>query len=334
MKNTIYLFILIFCACSNSDKHILVTNNGETQGTYYHIKYLSNSGKDFQNQIDSLLSRIDNSVSIYKPHSIISSLNNGIEVKLDEIFNLVYFDALHVAKNTEGYFDFTVSPLVAYWGFYNNNNNNNIIKVDSFAIQKIMKKVGVDKVIWKDSTVVLTQGVELDFNAVAQGTSVDLIAKLLEEKGVVNYLIEVGGELKAKGINADDNVWRVGIDKPSKDIDFQERFQFILDLKNKALATSGNYRKFHIIDGVKYAHTINPKTGFPAQNRLLSVTVVTNRCSLADAYATAFMAMGLKKTKKIIKDLDDQIEVYIVYTDKSGDWKTYISSSMKKRIIN
>ena len=331
MKNTIYLFILIFCACSNSNKHILVTNNGETQGTYYHIKYLSNSGKDFKNQIDSLLSRIDSSVSIYKPHSIISSLNNGIEVKLDEIFNLVYFDALHVAKNTEGYFDFTVSPLVAYWGFYNNNNK---IKVDSFAIQKIMKKVGVDKVIWKDSTVVLTQGVELDFNAVAQGTSVDLIAKLLEEKGVVNYLIEVGGELKAKGINADDNVWRVGIDKPSKDIDFQERFQFILDLKNKALATSGNYRKFHIIDGVKYAHTINPKTGFPAQNRLLSVTVVTNRCSLADAYATAFMAMGLKKTKQIIKDLDDQIEVYIVYTDKSGDWKTYISSSMKKRIIN
>ena len=123
MKNTIYLFILILCACSNSDKHILVTNTGETQGTYYHIKYLSNSGKDFQSHIDSLLSRIDSSVSIYKPYSIISNLNNGIEVTVDEIFNLVYFDALHVAKNTEGYFDYTVSPLVEYWGFYKNNKN-------------------------------------------------------------------------------------------------------------------------------------------------------------------------------------------------------------------
>ena len=162
----------------------------------------------------------------------------------------------------------------------------------------------------------------------------DLIAILLEEKGILNYLIEVGGELKAKGINADGNVWRVGIDKPSEEIDFKERFQFILDLEDKALATSGNYRKFYIKNGVKYAHTINPKTGFPAQNRLLSVTVVTNECSLADAYATAFMAMGLKKTKQIIKTLDDDLEIYIVYSDKNGDWKIYISPAMKKRIVN
>jgi thiamine biosynthesis lipoprotein len=161
-----------------------------------------------------------------------------------------------------------------------------------------------------------------------------LIAMLLEEKGILNYLIEVGGELKAKGINADGNVWRVGIDKPSEEIDFQNRFQFILDLKDKALATSGNYRKFYVRDGVKYAHTINPKTGFPSQNRLLSVTVVTSDCSLADAYATAFMAMGLKKTKQIIKNLDDDIEIYIVYTDKNGDWKVYMSPEMKKRILN
>jgi thiamine biosynthesis lipoprotein len=332
MKNTVYFLILILFACSHSENNILVVDSGETQGTYYHIKYLSKSGISFQNQIDSLLTEIDSSVSIYKAYSIISNLNNSVEVKVDKIFKLVYLDALHVAKNTEGYFDYTLSPLVKYWGFYKNKTNE--IKVDSFAVEKIMKKVGIDKVIWKDSTLVLTEGVKLDFNAVAQGKSVDLIANLLEEKGVINYLIEVGGELKAKGVNADGNVWRVGIDKPSKDIDFKDRFQFILDLKNKALATSGNYRKFYIKDGVKYAHTINPKTGFPAQNRLLSVSVVSSECSLADAYATAFMAMGLKKTKQMIKDLDDQLEVYIVYVDNSGDWKTYISSSMKKRIIN
>ena len=332
MKNILYLFILVFSACSPSDNKILVANSGETQGTYYHIKYLSPLGESFQFQIDSLLTEIDSSVSIYKPYSVISSLNNGKEIKTDEIFNLVYFDALNVGENTEGFFDCTVSPLVKYWGFYNNDTNE--VKVDSVAIQKIMNKVGIDKMTWGDSTFVLTEGVKLDFNAIAQGTSVDLIAILLEEKGILNYLIEVGGELKAKGVNADGNVWRVGVDKPSEEIDFKERFQFILDLKDKALATSGNYRKFYVKDGVKYAHTINPKTGFPAQNRLLSVTVVTNKCSLADAYATAFMAMGLKKTKQIIKTLDDELEVYIVYTDNNGDWKMYISPAMKKRIVN
>ena len=332
MKNVFYLFVLVLCACSASDNKILVANSGETQGTYYHIKYLSPKGESFKFQIDSLLSEIDSSVSIYKPYSIISKLNDGEEVKTDEIFNLVYFDALHVGKNTDGYFDCTVSPLVKHWGFYNNDTNE--VKVDSVAIQTIMKKVGIDKMSWRDSSVVLAEGVRLDFNAIAQGTSVDLIAKLLEEKGILNYLIEVGGELKAKGINADGNVWRVGIDKPSEEIDFQNRFQFILDLKDKALATSGNYRKFYVKDGVKYAHTINPKTGFPAKNRLLSVTVVTNECSLADAYATAFMAMGLKKTKQMIKTLDDELEIYIVYTDKNGDWRIYISPAMKKRIVN
>ena len=332
MKNVIYLFVLIICACSPSDNKILVANSGETQGTYYHIKYLSPLGESFQFHIDSLLTEIDSSVSIYKPYSIISKLNDGEEIKTDEIFNLVYFAALHVGQNTEGYFDCTVSPLVKYWGFYNNDTNE--VKVDSVAIQSIMKKVGINKMTWEDSTVVLAEGVKLDFNAIAQGTSVDLIAMLLEEKGILNYLIEVGGELKAKGINADGNVWRVGIDKPSEEIDFQNRFQFILDLKDKALATSGNYRKFYVRDGVKYAHTINPKTGFPSQNRLLSVTVVTSDCSLADAYATAFMAMGLKKTKQIIKTLDDDIEIYIVYTDKNGDWKVYMSPEMKKRIVN
>jgi len=332
MKHVIYLFVLVICACSPSDNKILVANSGETQGTYYHIKYLSPHGQSFKFQIDSLLTEIDSSVSIYKPYSIISRLNNGEEIKTDEIFNFVYLDALHVGGNTDGYFDCTVSPLVEYWGFYNNDTNE--VKVDSVAIQSIMKKVGIDKMSWEDSTVVLAEAVKLDFNAIAQGTSVDLIANLLEEKGILNYLIEVGGELKAKGINADGNVWRVGIDKPSEEIDFKERFQFILDLEDKALATSGNYRKFYIKNGVKYAHTINPKTGFPAQNRLLSVTVLTSDCSLADAYATAFMAMGLKKTKQIIKSLDDELEIYIVYTDKNGDWKMYISPAMKKRIVN
>ena len=180
----------------------------------------------------------------------------------------------------------------------------------------------------------LEPGVQIDFNAIAQGYSVDLIADFLENEGIQNYLIEVGGEIKARGVNTDDKVWRIGIDKPLEEIDIEDRFQFILELENKSLATSGNYRKFYEKDGVKYSHTINPMTGFPVQNRLLSVTVISNKCSLADAYATAFMAMGVEQTKKLLKTVHDQLDVYLVYTDIDGSWKTYVSSGMKEKIIN
>lgn len=333
MKNILYLFLLFLWACSPSDTTVLVTNSGETQGTFYHIKYKSEKGVSYQVQIDSLLAEIDSSVSIYKPYSIISKLNRGEKVQTDDIFNSVYFDAVHVYINTKGYFDCTVSPLVSYYGFYKNFGHENT-EIDSSKVLKILNNIGMHKTSRTDSSVVLEKGVHLDFNAIAQGYSVDLIAELLERKGVHNYLIEVGGELKAKGRNADGFIWRVGVDKPSEEIDVNNRFQFILDLENLAMATSGNYRKFYEKDGVKYAHTINPKTGFPAQNRLLSVTVITNECALADAYATAFMAMGVKKTKQTIALLDDQVDVYLVYTDKNGNWKNYISPRMKKWIIN
>ena len=182
-------------------------------------------------------------------------------------------------------------------------------------------------------SLILPKGMRLDFNAIAQGYTVDVIAQFLQAKGYSNYLIEVGGELLAKGKNADGNIWRVGVDKPSENINKNERFQFILDLEDKALATSGNYRKFYEKDGVKYAHTINPFTGYPAQNRLLSVTVIHDNCMLADAYATAFMVMGVKKSKQFVKS-HPEIEIYLVYSNKNGEWDTFISANLKKRIVN
>lgn len=331
MKNIIYLFVFVLSASSSVDNKILVSNSGEAQGTYYHIKYKSDNGVDYQMQIDSLLLEIDSSVSIYKPYSIISKLNKGEQVQADDIFNAVYFDAVHVYTNTEGFFDCTVSPLVKYWGFYKEKGYDSV-EIDSAKVLEILNRIGMRKTSRQDSTVVLQKGVQLDFNAIAQGYSVDLIAEFLEHQGVIDYLIEVGGEIKARGLNADGNIWRVGVDKPSDEIDISSRFQFIMDLENLSMATSGNYRKFYERDGVKYSHTINPNTGFPVQNRLLSVTVVTNSCALADAYATAFMAMGVKNTKQLINKLDDQLDVYLVYTDKNGDWKTYISPRMKKWI--
>ena len=325
--------VLIFFSCSEKTKRILVQNSGETQGTFYHIQYCSENGESYKIQIDSLLEEIDSSVSIYKPHSIISKLNRGEKVQTDYIFNSVYQDAVHVYVNSKGYFDCTVSPLVAYWGFYKNWGQENI-DIDSLKIQEIIKNIGTNKTSILDGSVHLEPRVQIDFNAIAQGYSVDLIADFLEDKGVQNYLIEVGGEIKARGVNTDDKVWRIGIDKPLEEIDIEDRFQFILELENKSLATSGNYRKFYEKDGTKYSHTINPITGFPVQNRLLSVTVISNKCSLADAYATAFMAMGVEQTKKMLKTVDDQLDVYLVYTDIDGSWKTYISPGMKEKIIN
>tara|TARA_B100000073_G_C23697471_1_gene558930 strand:- start:272 stop:1273 length:1002 start_codon:yes stop_codon:yes gene_type:complete len=333
MKKLYFIFLLSLLSCTSTDNKILVSNSGQAQGTFYHIKYLSENAEDFQQKIDSLFAEIDSSVSVYMSSSIISRLNKGEQLNTDVIFNKVYSDAMHVYQLSEGFFDCTVFPLVEYWGFYQNNQvKENTI--DTADVLRIMQKVGMHNTRKTDSSVVLQNGVQLDFNAIAQGYTVDLIAELLEKNEVVNYLIEVGGEIKAKGINADDELWRVGVEKPSKEIDIEERFQFIIDLEDKALASSGNYRKFYIKDGVKYAHTINPKSGFPCQNRLLSVTVISDKCALADAYATAFLVMGLKQTKQLYNKLADELDVYLVYTDKNGDLKTFISPGMQKRIVD
>ena len=333
MKKSYIIILFGLLSCVSNDNKILVSNSGEAQGTYYHIKYLSKDAEDFYLKIDSLFAEVDSAVSIYMPNSIISRLNKGEHVRTDTIFNKVYDDAMHVYQLTEGYFDCTVFPLVNYWGFYQNNQLNTSA-IDTVSVLRIMEKVGMHNIKKTDSSIVLRNGVQLDFNAIAQGYTVDLIAHLLEENGIVNYLIEVGGEIKAKGVNADGVLWRVGVDKPSEEIDLEERFQFVLDLKDKALASSGNYRKFYIKDNIKYSHTINPKSGFPSKNRLLSATVIANRCSLADAYATAFMAMGVKRTKQLYNKLSEELDIYLVYTDKNGEWKTFISPGMQTRIVN
>jgi thiamine biosynthesis lipoprotein len=332
MKNILYLFLLILCACSSSDNRILVKNSGSAQGTYYHIQYMSNGGKDFHFQIDSIFKEIDSSLSIYKDYSLISKLNKGEDVKTDTLFNTVFKGAQKVFLESEGNFDCSVSPLVDAWGFYQDKLGDSII-IDSAKFYNILPFIGFDKIKLIGDSLILPQGMKLDFNAIAQGYTVDVIAQFLQAKGYSNYLIEVGGELLAKGKNADGNIWRVGVDKPSENIDENERFQFILNLENKALATSGNYRKFYEKDGVKYAHTINPFTGFPTQNRLLSVTVIHDNCMLADAYATAFMVMGVKKSKRFAKE-HPEIEIYLVYTNKNGKWNTFISADLQKRIIN
>ena len=333
LRLLIFSLFLLFSCNSSINESVLVRNVGEAQGTYYHIQYLSPSGVDYQCQIDSILAEVDSSVSLYVPYSIISSVNNQKKIKTDSIFNQLYDLAYQVYIDTDSSFDCTVAPLVDYWGFYRDVDSLDF-DIDSNNVTDILEKVGMNKTVFLDTTVLLEEGVKLDFNALAQGFSVDIIAQYLDEKGLENYLIELGGELKSKGFNADNKYWIVGVDKPVDTISNINRFQFVLNLKDEALATSGNYRKFYIRDGVRYSHTINPRTGFPVQNRLLSVTVIANECSVADAYATAFMVMGVESSIELINKSEYQLDVYMVYTDSKQEWKTYISSGMQKRIIN
>ena len=330
MRNLFYL--LFFISCSYSDNTVLVANSGEAQGSYYHIKYMSEYGEDYHLQIDSILQEVDSSLSLYKSYSLISRLNNGEQLKTDTFFNAVFMAAREVFLESNGNFDCSISPIIKAWGFYKEKLGDSIV-LDSLIFRKLLPYVGFDKIMLTDDSLFLPAGMSLDFNSIAQGYTVDLIAQFLESKGDSNYLVEIGGELIAKGRNADGNIWRVGIAKPSKYIDQQARFQCILDLQDKALATSGNYRKFYEKEGIKYAHTISPFTGFPAQNLLLSVTVIHDNCMLADAYATAFMVMGVEKTKQFAVQYSD-IEIYLIYTGNDGDWTTYVSPRMAERIIN
>lgn len=330
MKRSACLLIILICfSCSESSKRgILVNNIGSTQNTFYNIQYLSQNGENFQFQIDSILNEIDSSLSTYKSYSTISKINKESSCKTDALFNAVFKAAKKVYLESDKSFDCTIAPLVNGWGFGFLEKET----MDSIKIEKLLSLVGFDKVMLIEDSLVKPKGVMLDFNAIAQGYSVDLIANFLENQNCVDYLVEIGGEIRAEGRNPDKKFWRVAIEKPNKDFQKNERFSCIMKLKNTSLATSGNYRKFLEEDGVKYSHTINPFTGFPEKNNLLSATVLHNECMLADAYATAFMVLGVKKSKILSKEL--QLPIYLIFSNKNGNIETYLSPELEKQIVN
>lgn len=331
-----YLLIFLIClvSCSideSSKKSVLVTNKGNTQGTYYYIKYLSINGQSFQTDIDSILNEIDLSLSIYNNNSLISNINSGDSVNTDFLFNTVFDVSKEINEKTNGAFDPSISPLVNYWGFYNYTGVKEIL-VDSTEINNILKNIGFGKIKIKNNLVQLPTNMSLDFNSIAQGYTVDLIGSYLRKVGVNDFLINVGGENLASGKNQEGDIWKIGIEKPTNKIN--DDYKLILSLNNKAIATSGNYRKFHKINGKKYSHVIDPLTGYPAYNRLLSVSVIHDDCMIADAYATAFMVMGVKKTKDFIKK-NKELQVFLIYSSKENEeLETYISPSLNNSVID
>lgn len=326
----IFISILILgtllISCNQKKELKLVKFNGEAQGTYYAITYYAEDAINLQVQIDSILKAFDQSVSLWEPKSIICKVNNNDStIILDSIFIDIFNKSMRICNETEGAFDVTVGQLVNAWGFgFESRTKLNKEKVDSLLQFVGYKNVSIDNRQLKKTN----SNIKIDFNAIAQGYSVDVIARFLELKGINIYLIDVGGEVLGKGNKPDGSKWKVGIEKPAQHTEDERILEAKMELYNKALATSGNYRKYYEENGVRYSHTIDPKTGYPVKHTLLSASVVANETWEADAYATAFMVMGLEKTKSFLSK-NKNIEVYLIYADSEGRNKTFATSGLK-----
>lgn len=325
------LLIIAFLAtsCNNPDNQKEVKINGLAQGTYYAITYYDSHESDYQSEIDSLFKDFDISASVYLKESVISRFNNNdATVVADDAFITIFNKSQEVSEKTEGAFDITVMPLINAWGF----GFTDPMKLDTAQVDSLLPLVNYRNVKLENGKLIKNSpGIMMDFNAIAQGYSADLIGKMLESKGIDNYLIDVGGEVLAKGTKPGNINWKVGIEQPTENADDPRELNAVVNLRDKALATSGNYRRFFIKDGVKYSHTIDPKTGFPVNHRVLSVSVLANDCMTADAYATAFMVMGLDKTKLFL-DQNPDMEAYIIYTDSTGKLVNWASKGIEKLI--
>jgi thiamine biosynthesis lipoprotein len=330
LTSSILASALIFHSCTPKNNIIQKRKvMGEAQGTYYAISYYDPQDRILKHEFDSVLNAFDMSASNYKEQSIISKVNRNEEVKLDSIFIGNFLLAMKVSSQTNGDFDITVRPLVEAWGFGKRSAED----MDSAIVDSIMQFVGYDKIQLESNTRVVKSDprVQVDFDALAQGYSVDVLAKYLRSIGINSFLIDVGGEIYASESKIDGTDWKVGVETPKDSAAYGDDLSAILPLKNQGLATSGNYRKFYIKDGIKYAHTIDPHSGYPIASRLLSTTVIANTAAEADAYATSFMVMGLEKSIDFVSN-HPELEVFLIYSDNDGNYKYFTTPKLAQVI--
>ena len=302
-------------------------DSGFIFGTSYNVTYECH--ENLKAEIERLLAGVDASLSPFNDTSVITHVNRNEAVALDRYFVEVFTLASTVYDDTDGAFDITVAPLVNAWGFGFKSGKH----PDSNTVDSIMQFVGFDKVGIADGKVEKKDPrIMLDCSAIAKGYGVDVVAEYLKSKGIGNFMVEIGGEVVTAGKNPKGAPWRIGVSKPDDDsLNVNKELQGILSLTDKAMATSGNYRNFYYRDGKKYAHTIDPKNGYPIQHSLLSATVLTDRCAKADAYATAFMVMGLEKAKTLLRRHPD-LMAYLIYSDDNGQMKVWYSPSLKANV--
>ena len=296
-------------------------------GTTYHITYQCDS--NLSKSIKAELMKVDCSLSPFNEKSVITAINENQPVKPDDMFFDVYQLAMQVSKDTDGAFDITVAPLVNAWGFGFKNG----IEPTRSLLDSLKQIVGYQKVSWENGRIHKQDPrIMLDCSAIAKGYGSDVVARFLRCRGVTNYMVEIGGEIVTKGVNERRVPWKIGVTKPSDDpLAESQELQTLLNLTDKALATSGNYRNFYYKDGKKYAHTIDPKTGYPIQHNILSATVIGQQCAVADAYATAFMVMGLDGAKKVL-ERHPELMAYFIYSDNDGKNAVWFSPSLEDKI--
>lgn len=293
---------------------------GSAQGTTYHITYFDEQHRNLQAEIEKILQDFDLSVSTYIPNSIISRINsNDKDVIVDKYFVTCFKKAKEVWKNTNGAFDPTIYPLSNAYGFGPGKKQ----KLEKAKVDSILKFVGFQLIELKGNKVIKKDPrVALDFNAFAQGYSVDVISDFLNSKDIAAYIVEIGGEVYAKGKNSDGSNWKIGIEKPIDNKESVNPLKAIAKLENMAIATSGNYRRFILEGNIKYAHHIDPKTGYPTKNNLLSASIFAEKCIISDAYATGVLVLGLEKAKVFLQK-HPELQAYLIYSDESGNYQVY-----------
>lgn len=329
MKKILFYAMLIAVASCVSPTEKIQIIRGEAQGSTYGIKYISNNDKDLQQSVDSILEVIDLSMSTYRPESIISKINRGERVQIDNHFENVFKASQTIWKQSNGMFDPTVGILVNAWGFGANKNQNNLTQTQ---IDSLKNFVGFNKVRLTDEKFIEKENpaIFFDFNAIAQGYTVDVIADFLKSKGITNFVVEVGGEIYLSGKNTIDNKkWTIGIEDPTLPSDKRELITTV-QFENQGLATSGNYRKIRTdsLTGEKFVHSINPKTGLAKQSNLLSATVITDSAMYADGYATMFMVLGTEASKAFLEN-HPELNVLLIYNNENNEVLTFATKGFQ-----
>jgi len=317
--------VLFFNACKQPAPRYIY-NDGIIHGAPYHIVYKSPAGVDFHTEIDTLLKNLNMIFSTYEKDSEISKINRNEPVKLDPVFINAFEHSINISEKSDGAFDITCGPLVNAWGFGPEERK----KMTPEKIDSLLQITGFRKVKLEDGQIVKNSpAMKLNMNAIADGLFCDRVADLLKQKKCTDYLIDIGGEVTAKGKNEKGNIWTIGINKPvDENVTINNEIIAKIQIENKSMATSGNYRNFYIEDGKKYAHTIDPKTGYPVEHSLLSATVLADNGTDADGFATAFMVLGIDKSIELSKQLKG-FEVYFIYSDSSNEYKAYMSDGFK-----
>ena len=316
MKKIILLFLITVLFSCKTEKNKNTILQGSIFGTYYRVTY--NSDINYEKQFDSLFYVINKSMSTYQVNSDISKLNRNESINIDNHFENVFTASKKIYKETDGAFDPTIGAVVNAWDF---GPEGKITNLDSLKIDSLMVSVGLSKVKKQVNKIIKPKEAFIDFNAIAKGYAVDVVSDFLISKNIKNHLVDIGGELNAKGINVEKQLtWKVGVENPS--FDGSQSINHAVSLQNEAMATSGTYRKFKIDEnGNRYAHIFDTKTGYPSKTNLLSISVIAENCMIADAYATAFKSMGVEKVKKFLKS-HPELKVFLIFENENKKFET------------